>query len=263
MTPVSNIQRASPSHMSDYGLVRVHRRASDYPECFWGSQAWQVHGVVDLPVGQIGFCLPTEDDDMEWIPLIVSIYIDGGQPEARLTWVHPQCIEFLSEEELDKCAVAIGLTFGRGNQCSTHDIGPPNPGIRQMSSQLVLDARWRSTFDGSTSCTGHCLDMFLSIVNVPQQFGQILLFAATLVCCNRPGLVCCKHAKHRSLAVGIALSHLFRLPVDMSNCSRDRTDRCCRSRAIDNLDILLSSLRTLPVLVSPDYDLATSLSLPS
>ena len=101
-------------------------------------------------------------------------------------------------------------------------------------------------------------------MHVPQYFGMILLFAATLLKeCTGAGVVCCKHAKHRSVAVGIVLSRLFHLRVDMSCCVTDASYRCCGSRAIDNLETLFASFRSLPVLVLPCAELATVLNLPS
>ena len=157
-------------HMRNYGLVEVHRKASNHPDCFIGKKAWEFHDMMDILVGQIAFCLPSGDDDVDWKAVIVTMCFDIQQHDARLTWVHPGCIRFLTNDELDRCSVVIGLTEGRGRQSWTHDIGPRQPGIRHVSSQLVLDTRWRKTFAGRESCTGHCLDMFQAIVQVPQYF---------------------------------------------------------------------------------------------
>ena len=217
-----------------------------------------------MGVSRRRFCLPPGDDDLGWKAVIVTRCFDKQQPKALLTWVHPDCIRFLTNDELHRCSVVIGMTEGRGSQSWTHDIGPRQRGIRHVSSQLVLDARWRKTFAGRESCTGHCLDVFQAIVQVPEYFGTILLFAATLLKkCTGAGLVCCKHAKHRSVAVGIALSRLFHLRVDMSCCVTDASYRCCGSRAIDNLGSVFASFRSLPVLVLPSAELATVLNLPS
>ena len=52
-------------HRLIYGLVEVIRKASNHPDRFIEKKAWEFHDVMDIPVGQIANCLPTEDDDLD------------------------------------------------------------------------------------------------------------------------------------------------------------------------------------------------------
>ena len=124
MSSGQNVGMMNNGHMRNYGLVEVHRKASNHPDSFIGKKAWEFHDVMDIPVGQIAFCLPPEDDDLGWKAVIVTRCFDNQQPKARLTWVHPDCIRFLTNDELHRCPVVIDMTEGRGSQSWTHDIEP-------------------------------------------------------------------------------------------------------------------------------------------
>ena len=155
------------------------------------------------------------------------------------------------------------MTDQRGRKPPSVDIGPAVVGVRFLEGALILDARWRLPFHRSTEkCTGHCLSLCWSVITHEHCLASILQFAAALHT-ERRGLICCSYAKHRSVASANILRHCFGIPVDLSLASRERCAECCRSRAADNVALMLAALRTLPTLeASTGRSLAYALRLP-
>ena len=239
------------------GLATVIRRASSYPWAFDSWTAQQCNGVSDLPVGIRVLQLPAREDDIGWKAVIV---LCPEQGQARLTWVHPQCVRLLEPNELGG-VIVVGHTRNRGQKQASHDIGPSNPGVRWMGENLILDARWVEWEGGemeTNSCSGYCTRLACATARNPVQFGRVLQFA--FLC--REGLVCCSHGKHRSVSAAMLLKLCFRRKVDFSRASRDRTSTCCNSAISSNLTKLCSALRELPVWRSPQQSLSIRLALP-
>ena len=218
--------------------------------------------VTDIPVGQIVFCLPLISSDVNWRAVILTICI-GEVEHARLTWVHPDCLQPLGPERRRE-AISVDLTEGRGGLGpSIHIDDDSRTGVKEVGKDLVLDARWPMRFTRKThDCSGHCFSMCHSVLTEPSCFASILRFAATLrIRCT--GRVCCHHGKHRSVAAANILKLLFEINVDYSLAARDRTRNCCKDRAADDVIGMLRALRELPD-ISGDVSrpLASILRLP-
>ena len=226
-----------------YGPAIVYRQASAFPAHFRGRTADHIGLVADIPVGNLVFCLPITNADVEWRPVIIQVAKNGGVV-ARFTWVHPRCVASLPGSS-SSLTVKVHHTHERGQKLPTTDIGPVKTGTRIFQDGLVLDARWRSDelYKGIV-CTGHCLGVCLGILT-DTCFAQILEFARML---NRhkTGDVCCFRGKHRSVATANMLFLLFRVSVDMTYAARERCHRCCNMRVQDNIPALLDWLRAFP-----------------
>jgi len=182
---------------------------------------------------------------------------------ARLTWVHPGCLEPLGPLGRRREAITVDMTVGRGNRVPTIHIEDNMTGIKDVGNSFVLDARWNMRFDKRTyECTGHCFCWCHSVMTEPSCFASILRFAASLRV-RGTGRVCCEHAKHRSVAAANILKLLFEVNVDYSHAARDRTRFCCGERAADNVARMLHALRELPrISGNASRPLATILGLP-
>lgn len=227
------------------GLALVKRQASSFPKAFHGFQAHHCARVTDVPVGQIVFCLPFIASDVDWRAVILSIII-GDIEYARLTWIHPECLEPLGPKKRHD-AICVDLTVGRGNGGPSIQIDEDSrTGVKEVEGDLVLDARWPMRFGRvSRDCTGHCFAMCRSVLTEPSCFASILRFAAALRVRTK-GRVCCHHGKHRSVAAANILMLLFEVDADFSLASKDRTRHCCDHRAGDDIIGMLSALRELP-----------------
>ena len=243
------------------GLVVVSRQASSYPERFEGFRVHQCAKVTDIPVGQVVFGLPLISSDVGWRAVIVTMCI-GEVEHARLTWVHPDCLQPLGPAWRRE-AISVDLTEGRGGIRPSIHIEDFEAGVKDVGNDLVLDARWSMRFARSTrDCTGHCFCMCHSVMTAPTVFASILRFAASLRV-RSTGRVCCEHAKHRSVAVANILNLLFEINVDYSLGTKDRTWACCGERAADNVTGMLQALRELPEISgNASRPLATILGLP-
>ena len=243
------------------GLAVVTRQASSYPELFKGFRAHHCAKVTDIPVRQVVFCLPLIASDANWRAVILTMCI-GEVEHARLTWVHPGCLEPLGPARKRE-AISIDLTEGRGDRGPSIHVEDFEAGVKDVGNDLVLDARWSMRFARSTrDCTGHCFSMCHSVMTEPMCFASILRFAAALRV-RSTGRVCCEHGKHRSVAAANILKLLFEINVDYSLASRDRTRACCGNRAADNVTGMLQALRKLPEISgSASRPLATILGLP-
>jgi hypothetical protein len=249
-----------------YGLARVSRLASSYPWKFKGFSESDCAHVTDVPVGQVVFCLPRENDDVNWQAVVLTLIFDGIT-EARLTWMHPACLHPLLPRGVPPQA-RIEMTEGRGSRGHSIDIGPVSVGCRLMNDSYVLDARWTLSLQRSTKeCSGHCYSLCRSVITNERCFADIFQFAVALQSAifNEliTGHVCCHHAKHRSVAAGVILQHCFGLPIGYEHASKERCDSCCRVRAMDHIPGLLRALRSLPILEDdPERSLAHALGLP-
>jgi hypothetical protein len=249
-----------------YGLARVDRMASSYPSRFKGFSKSDCAQVTDVPVGQIVFCLPRVDSDVNWQAVVLNIVIDNSD-RARLTWMHPSCLQPLRPQGIPPQA-RIEMTEGRGSQGPSINIGPISVGARQVGESFVLDARWSLPFMRSTKeCSGHCYCLCHSVITNDRCFADILRFAAILQSARFDelitGHVCCHHAKHRSVAAGNILQHCFGLPIGFEHASRERCGTCCKVRAADHVPQLLRALRHLPTLeFNPEMSLAHVMHLP-
>ena len=244
------------------GLALVKRQASSYPEAFQGYRAHHCAGVTDVPEGQIVFCLPFIASDVDWRAVILSICI-GEVEYARLTWIHPECLEPLGPDRRRE-AISVDLTEGRGSVRPSIQIDDDSrTGVKEVGKDLVLDARWPMRFSRrSYECTGHCFSMCRSVLTEPSCFASILRFASSLrIRCK--GRVCCHHGKHRSVAAANILMLLFEVDADFSFAAKDRTGDCCDHRARDDISGMLNALRELPE-ISGDVSrpLASILGLP-
>ena len=244
-----------------YGLAKVERQASSFPSCFINYRAHHCAQVTDIPAGQIVFCLPFIDSDVDWRAVILNIVLDETE-YARLTWVHPGCLRPLGSRNMQP-NIKVELTEGRGSTRQSIDIVPVSTGVRDVDDELVLDARWGFPLPRSTrECTGHCFGLCHSVIQEPECFAAILRFAAALQG-RRMGHVCCAHAKHRSVAAANILRLCFGVSVDFQLATCDRSDRCCRERAAVHVPDLLWALRSLPVLsANASRSLAHALRLP-
>jgi hypothetical protein len=226
------------------GLARVTRQASAYPEKFKDFRARHCAKVTDVPVGHIVFCLPIIPTDMNWRAVIL-IMIYNEVEEARLTWIHPECLQPLSQASRRE-SVRVDLTVGRGAQGPSIEIDDLAPGMKYVKNELILDARWTLRFAQTTDrCTGHCLCICCSLLREPTCVASVLRFAQALKIENK-GRVACEHAKHRSVAAANILRFLFSVDIDFHLAARDRTASCCNERAADNVACLLVTLRMLP-----------------
>jgi len=226
------------------GLARVTRQASAYPEKFKNFRARHCAKVTDVPVGHVVFCLPIIPTDTNWRAVIL-IMIYNDVEEARLTWIHPDCLQPLSQASRRE-SVRVDLTVGRGDHGPSIEIDDHAPGMKYVKNELVLDARWTLRFARTThNCTGHCLCICCSILREPTCFASVLRFAQALKI-ESTGRVACEHAKHRSVAAANILRFLFSVDIDFHLAARDRTASCCNERAADNVACLLVALRMLP-----------------
>jgi len=243
------------------GLALVTRQASSYPELFEEFRARNCAKVTDIPAGQIVFCLPFINSDVNWRAVILTMCIDEVE-HARLTWVHPDCLQPLGPAR-SREAISVDLTVGRGDRGPSIHIEDNMTGVKDVGNDLVLDARWPMRFHKKThDCTGHCFCMCYSVLTEPTCFASVLRFAAALRV-RSTGRVCCEHAKHRSVAAANILKLLFGINVDYSLASRDRTLSCCGKRAADNVISMLHALRELPEISgSASRPLAIILGLP-
>ena len=226
------------------GLARVTRQASAYPEKFKNFRACHCAKVTDVPVGHVVFCLPIIPTDTNWRAVIL-IMIYNDVEEARLTWIHPDCLQPLSRTSRRE-SVRVDLTVGRGNHRPSIQIDDREPGVKYVKNELVLDARWTLRFARTTDdCTGHCLCICCSVLREPTCFASVLRFAQALKI-EGAGRVVCEHAKHRSVAAANILRFLFSVDIDFHLAAGDRTNSCCNERAADNVACLLVALRMLP-----------------
>jgi hypothetical protein len=261
-----------------YGLAVVHKQASSHPECFQGWRAEHMPMVTDIPIGQVVLCLPYAHSDIQWRAVIVIREYEGVEL-ARLTWMHPECILPLTicRSELSSI-VKIEMTKGRGSRGPSVRIPQSDPGIKWTKDsfhteyaappaagprgRLILDARWDFRSYGTTDrCSGHCLKLCMNIILDPQILAAFIRFAQ-LSLGERQSYVCCSYAKHRSVAVGVLLQALMRFNVDFSEAARDHSDQCCRTPAMDNIPVILTRLREIPILdPAPATSLAAALDL--
>jgi len=227
-----------------FGLARVKRQASAFPEKFKDFRVHQCAKVTDIPVGHVVFCLPIIATDVNWRAVILTMMYNGVE-QARLTWVHPECLQPLGRTGKRE-SVRVDLTAGRGGVKPSIQISDTESGMKDVGSELVLDARWSLRFARTThECTGHCFCICNSVLTEPTCFASVLRFAEALKV-RSTGRVCCEHAKHRSVAAANILKFLFEVDVDFSLASRDRTSTCCDERAADNVVCMLVALRKLP-----------------
>ena len=172
--------------------------------------------------------------DVGWQAVIVTA--PGGQAAVRLGWVHPEIVEAVPTPP---DMVTVGHTGWRGRNGPSHSIGWGPLGTRSHDTTLVLDARWEGRDARPThECSGHCFEVAKCTIEDPYRMFHILEFAKA----RRPGLVCCEHAKHRSVAAARILELCFLRHVDYRHAAREWCHECCRdpvrSRVV-SLDILL------------------------
>ena len=242
-----------------YGLARVTRQASKHPEVFEGYLAHHCKDVSDVPLGHIVYCLPCLPEDVGWRPIIVTIFILEVEC-ARFGWIHPECIEPIGPNQRPGRVSIEHTNYRSRREPSISFLNGDAPGIKIADSpgtmhhgDLVLDCRWKMRFpNASYKCTGHCLGWCKSVIlsdKKPEDagicFATILRFADE-VRLKGGGRVCCERGTHRSVAAGNLLMMLFNVVVDFHNASEERSERCCRERAIDNFDRLGDAMRDLP-----------------
>ena len=259
-----------------FGLAVVHKRASDFPEHFQGWEAKHMPMVTDVPVGQVVMCLPYEHTDIFWRAVIVVREVEGEEM-ARLTWMHPECMVPLVPHPTEVAPIVkIEHTKGRGGPPSvlvpktqpgikwsrdnfhTCYAAPPPAGPR---GRLLLDARWDDRSYGVTDrCSGYCLALCTEIILNPRNLAMMIRFAE-LSLGEEQSYVCCAHAKHRSVSVGVMLQIMMRFHVDFTEAASDRSSNCCGESALANAASILSRLREVPMLHCPSTTLAHSLNL--
>jgi hypothetical protein len=229
-----------------------------------------------VPAGQTVLCLPYEHSDVFWRAVIIIREVNGIEL-ARLTWVHPECVVPLAlhRDEVTP-TVRIEKTKGRGDAPSVL-VPRSHPGIKWTKDvfhtsysapesagprgRLLLDARWDFRSYGTTpQCSGYCLALCMNIIMDPQILAVVIRFAE-LSLGERQSYVCCAHAKHRSVAVGVMLKVLMRFNIDFSEATRDRSDTCCGEPTMANIPAVLARLRDVPVLHAPSSTLAATLQL--
>ena len=64
---------------------------------FLGSVDENVIYVSDLGVGSYVLVLPRRSEDLGWAPVVVNENT-GSRKLARLTWFHPQCLEYVTSD---------------------------------------------------------------------------------------------------------------------------------------------------------------------
>ena len=249
-----------PRWMEDYncGLARVTRQASEYPDAFKGYSPHHCKDVNDVPKGQVVFCLPFVPEDIGWRAIIVIILFDNqasrsSYEAARLTWIHPECLEFL-DPDLEPGIACVDHVGCRGRfMPSIHIWNDDTPGVKEIiapdamyHNELLLDARWVEHFPKeSHECSGHCFCWCRSVLQNPICTAQIMRFAQALRD-RQWGRVCCDRGKHRSVSSANILMLLFNVKVEFKNAVRDHSDRCCGCRAVGNAEGLFTALRGLP-----------------
>jgi hypothetical protein len=257
-------------------MAVVHKCASSFPEHFRGWEAKHMPMVTDVPVGQIVLCLPYEHSDIFWRAVIIIREVNGEEM-ARLTWMHPECMVplVLHPEEVAP-TVRIEHTKGRGGSPSVR-VPKSHPGIKWSKDvfhtsysapegagprgRLLLDARWDLRSYGTTAnCSGYCLALCMDIILDPRILAIVIRFAE-LSLGERQSYVCCAHAKHRSVAVGVMLKILMRFNIDFTEATSDRSSSCCGEPAMINASAVLSRLREVPMLHCPPTTLAAALDL--
>ena len=217
------------------GLANVYRRASHYPEVFHGWVDENVIHVSDLAIGTYVLVLPRRPEDLGWAPVVVN-ECTGVRKCARFTWLHPQCLEYLTSD--NNAILTIGHTDGRGGSQGSHNIGTPSPGTRRYNNDLVLDARWRGR-QGSGSCKGYCYNVVVEMMRDPERMADILDFASE----QERGLIACAHGTHRSVAAVQILQHFFHRHVNYRLASRDNCR--CGAPAWSSIDELSNAARQL------------------
>ena len=130
---------------------------------------------------------------------------------------------------------------------------------------LVLDARWQGR-DGRPDAllrdvlgSGHCFEVTKCTIEDPYRMFHILEFAKA----RRPGLVCCEHAKHRSVAAARILELCFSRNVLWKYAAREYCHECCKDPVRSRLLSVAMELRKHKQCEGPWGMLSTNLSLPS
>ena len=104
------------------------------------------------------------------------------------------------------------------------------------------------------------LALCMEIILDPRILAIVIRFAE-LSLGERQSYVCCAHAKHRSVAVGVMLQILMRFNVDFTEATSNRSSHCCGESALANAASILCRLREVPMLHCPPTTLAAALEL--
>ena len=228
-----------------YGFARVYRCASDYPSCFNGYTRGNLEGIAQLPVDTRVLVLPRLPQDIGWSPVV---YLDNTQRRAYFTWMHPDCVQ-LYGHTWAAATIVIGHVRERGEKAASHPYleRPIILGTRRCgrTNGLVLDARWDDPYDAyNPRCSGHCVAVCQAIAGNSFRMGAVIEFAAYL----EEGVVFCRHAKHRSVAVGNILRYFFHRVVSFEEAFRRKwVCRHCNDLISDgSLPAIADAMRTLP-----------------
>ena len=205
------------------GLAKVCDKASHYRAAFSGWVGENVIDVSELELGTFVLVLPLLCSDLGWAPVVVNEYQRHEDREnadryyACFTWIHPQCLEFISINHTH--VITIGHTLDRNRYPSSHDIGKESPGTRRHHNSLVLDARWPG-HQGIWGCKGYCYNVVVELMRDRERMADILDFASE----QEGGIVACERGTHRSVSAGKVLELFFHRKVDYNFASRDNCE---------------------------------------
>ena len=250
---------------SYHGVARIHQCASveyrsSYPSRSLTAEFLRLEiretfdetleanlSVVELPIGSLCFVMPSVSEDAGWTAIL---FYDNGV--AVMGWIHPEVWTPFLQEDLPVVTVHHILERGSKEPSLYFDagLGPRDPGFYERAGKYpgqidyVMNCIWRGSgrYGSTRDCSGHCVSVVTGFARDRVRMGGVLLFAIT----PHTSIVYCRHAKHRSVAVGNILSIIAARRIEWKYACRVWCHFCCGEHIMDHPDRLYAALRELP-----------------